>query len=126
MTEKRRYDRYQCKLKTKFQYYIGNPEEIDTGKAPSKKGKGTILDISVGGVFIVTNDRVGVGMPIMVNFSLQKNKCSIHGKIVRTGLLKNNPSELAQKYYKQAVTKESYVAVEFSENLEELSEEMLK
>lgn len=125
MTEKRQFPRYSCNLKTKFLYYMGNPEEIDINTSVPKKGKGLILDICSGGVFIITNEKVTIGIPIKVNFSIKKNKYNMSGKIVRTGLLKNNPSELVQKYSKLAIKKDSYIAVEFTEKIADFSDEYL-
>ncbi|HOO72926.1 MAG TPA: PilZ domain-containing protein [Spirochaetota bacterium] len=125
MTEKRKYPRYACKLKVKFDYYEGNPEEIDIDISVSKKGKGFILDISKGGVFIVTNERVTIGSPIKLTFVTKKNKNMITGNIVRVGLLKNNPSEVARRFVQFSDKGDSYMAVEFNEPLEKLYEDEL-
>ncbi|MCX7679619.1 MAG: PilZ domain-containing protein [Spirochaetes bacterium] len=120
MNEKRKYQRFPCNIKADFDYYEGNPEEIDINMTIPIKGKGTILDISKGGLFLVSNSRVGVAMPIIVKFSTKKNKYELKGTIVRTGLIKNNPSELAQKFASLDTKGDSYIAVEFDELLESL------
>ncbi len=122
MSEKRKYPRYPCKLKGDFEYYEGDPNEIDSEDAIPIKGKGFILDISKGGLFIVSNSRVGINQPIKIKFSKGNKDYNPTGAIVRTGLLKNNPSEVAKKFAKQKVKGDSYIAVEFNEPLEELSE----
>ncbi len=118
MNEKRKYPRYPCQIKGDFEYYEGNPEEIDTEAAISIKGKGFILDISKGGLFIVSNSRVGINQPIKIKFSRGGEDYNPEGTIVRTGLLKNNPSEVAKKFAKKKVKGDSYIAVEFNEPLE--------
>jgi len=118
MNEKRKFQRYPCNLKVDFDYYEGNPDEIDTETTIPIKGKGTILDISMGGVFLVTNSRVGVSLPIRVKFTTKKRPIDIKGLIIRTGLVKNNPSEIVKKYASMDVKGDSYIAVEFDSLLE--------
>jgi len=115
MPEKRKFPRYNCKVKTKFEFYEGNPDDFDAQKSKFKKGKGLILDISNGGIFIVTDEKVSIGLPIKASFGLEKEKYSINGTIVRTGLLKNNPSELAKKFAEASTNKDAYIAMEFNE-----------
>jgi hypothetical protein len=116
--EKRKYERYQCKVKAQFNFYEGNPDEIDVDVAIPKKGKGVICDISQGGVCIISKERVAVGIPTTVYFKIKKNQYAISGKIVRTGFLRNNPSEAAKKFAKLGGTGDSYIAVEFQEPIE--------
>lgn len=120
MTEKRKYPRFPCNIKADFDYYEGNPEEIDIETTVPLKGKGTILDISKGGLFLISNSRVGVCLPIVVRFTTKKNKYQLKGTIIRTGLVKNNPSEIAQKFASLDAKGDSYIAVEFDELFESL------
>jgi hypothetical protein len=122
MGEKRKHTRYACKIKADFDYYEGDPDSMDIESITPVKGKGTILDISRGGLFLVSNERVAIGMPIRVNFSTNKEKKSILGRIVRTGLLQNNPSEVARKFSSFSGKGDSYIAVEFTETIPEISE----
>ena len=124
MIEKRRFPRLNCKLKTKFNFYEGNPEEIDYEITVPSKVKGVICDISMGGALLITTSRVSVGVPALLNFKTKKNKFSVHGHIVRTGLLKNNPSEVAQKMSKFSSFGDSYIAVEFKDPIELNAEEL--
>jgi hypothetical protein len=48
-----------------------------------------------------------------MKFVLNKEKLIINGRIVRTGLLKNNPTEVAQKFAEFASKGDNYIAVEF-------------
>ncbi len=122
MSEKRKYTRYACKIKTTFDYYEGNPDEVDIIQDVPSKGKGLILDLSQGGVFIVSDNRVPVHMPIRVFFSIKKEEYEIMGRIVRTGLLEFNPTEVAQKFARFAAQGEVYIAVEFDEEIPEIPE----
>jgi hypothetical protein len=124
MVEKRRFPRFPCKLKTKFNFYEGNPDDIDYEITVPSKGKGVICDISCGGALLVTSARVAVGVPTLVNFKTGKNKHAVHGNIVRTGLLKNNPTEVAQKMVKFSSFGDSYIAVEFKEPIELSNDEL--
>lgn len=125
MPDKRKYPRYSCSIKTKFEYFTGNPDEVNIDTSIAEKGKGVIIDISRGGVFIASNTRVAVGMPIILNFDLQKQKKRITGHIVRTGLLANNPSEVARKFSMFSSKGDSYIAVEFNEPVDEFNPEKL-
>ena len=125
-SDKRRYARYICSIKSKFYFYVGNPNEIDINKDVPQKGKGIIIDISRGGVFITSNTRVPVGMPVILKFSFNRQKMDIQGNIVRTGLLKNNPSEIAKKFSMFSSKGDSYIAVEFSEPIDEFNHSNLK
>jgi hypothetical protein len=121
MNEKRRYQRFPCNLKVDFDYYEGNPDDMDTETTIPIKGKGMVLDISQGGVFLVTNSRVGVALPIRLKFATKKQPYSLKGTIIRTGLVKNNPSEIVKKYASRDVKGDSYIAVEFDQLLETIN-----
>ncbi len=125
MNEKRKYPRYSCKIKADFDYYEGNPEKIDIDTTVPEKGNGFIIDISAGGVFIVTNTRIAVGLPIYVNFNTRENRYSRLGRIIRTGMLENNPSEVAQRFAVHQAKGEIYIAVEFNEPIESFSKNEL-
>ena len=125
MTEKRKYPRYSCKIKVKFEYFTGDPENPSPTNSKGSKGKGTILDLSRGGSFVVSNERVNIGIPIKVKFSTSKNTHYVEGKIVRTGLLKNNPSEVARRFANNSAKGDSYIAIEFNESIDELNEDEL-
>jgi hypothetical protein len=120
MNEKRKFQRYACNIPVKFSYYEGNPDELDLESAAAIKGKGVIMDISKSGTFIVSNSRVSIDMPINLVFSLD-NKKNIKGNIVRTGLIQNNPSEVAQRYAGKKVKGDAYIAVKFDILLENIN-----
>ena len=79
MNEKRKYPRFKCDIKTSFDYFVGNPQKIDVTKDKPQKGTGHILDISMGGVFIVTDIKVPVG-------SFGVSVCRLSSAIVAEGL----------------------------------------
>lgn len=118
-TDKRKHTRYTCTIKTAFKYYTGNPEEFDISKSIPEKGKGIIIDISCGGALIASESRVTTAMPIILTFKMNKENYTIQGRIVRTGLLKNNPSEIAQKFRLFSSKGDLYIAVEFNEPISE-------
>jgi hypothetical protein len=119
MTEKRTYPRFESKIKCTFDYYEGDPETIDMELEHPEQGKGYVMDISKGGVFIISDERVAVSMPVKVSFSIGKARFNPRGVIVRTGLLENNPSEIARRFSRYSAKGETYIAVEFSEPLED-------
>jgi hypothetical protein len=125
INDKRKYERYSCKIKTKFDYYKGDPETIDIYLDIPEKAKGTIIDISKGGVFILSNEKITVGVPLVIHFELNKVKFDILGKIVRTGSLENNPSDVAKKFLPFLSSGNYYIAVEFNEVFEQLNPETL-
>ena len=121
--DKRRYARRTCSIKSSFYYYVGNPEEVDINTDAPRKGKGIIVDIGRGGAYMTSNTRVPAGMPIVLNLPLKKQKMNVIGSIVRTGLVQNNPSDIARKIsiLSSILSTEgdSYIAVEFNEPLNE-------
>jgi len=119
-SDKRKHKRYTCSIKTAFKYYTGNPENFDISTSTPEKGKGVIMDISCGGVLIASNSRVSAAMPIILSFKMNKENYNIQGKIVRTGMLQNNPSEIAQKFKIFSSKGDFYIAVEFDEPISEL------
>ncbi len=120
MTDNRKFLRHFCEIKTKFDYYQGNPEEMDLSTAKPKKGKGCIHDISLGGLFIISNERLSIENIADVHFKTKKGKYNVRGTVVRTGLLANNPSEVVQRLTGCKTSGDSYFAVEFYEPLAEL------
>jgi len=124
-SDKRKYTRYTCSIKTRFDYYIGNPDDIDIDTSVPKQGKGLIIDISCGGVLIASNTRVPAGMPIILSFTLNKQKMNVQGRIARTGLLQNNPTEIAKKFAIFSSKGDSYIAVEFTNPINEFDRSKL-
>lgn len=118
MTEKREFIRHQCKIKIDFDYFEGNPDDIDIKTAPAQKGKGMMLDISRGGAFIVSMSRVGINVPIRLRVEIRKRKLELEGTVVRMGLMKNNPSEVVQKYAKLKIKEDAYIAIKFNNPIE--------
>ncbi|MBN1500297.1 MAG: PilZ domain-containing protein [Spirochaetes bacterium] len=122
MSEKRKFPRFCCKLKCKFNYFEGDPEKIDIHSVKSRKGKAGILDISRGGVFISTNTEVGINRPVIVTFKTNRKVYSLLGNIVRTGLVENNPAEVLEKFKQRKIKEKIYIAVEFEKPVEEFTE----
>ena len=120
-SDQRKFLRFSCSIKVKFDYFVGNPDEIDIHTSEPKKGQGVILDISQGGVFVASDTRVPAGMPVILDFAIDKKKMNVHGKIVRVGLLKNNPTEIARKFSKFSSKGDSYIAIEFFKPIEEIN-----
>ncbi len=120
MNEKRQFERQECKIPVNFGFYEGNPDEQEIKQKPPVKGKGIIMDISKGGAYIISNSRVIINMPIDLAFSSKKGKNNITGIIVRTGLIQNNPSEIAQRYAKEKIKGDAYIAVKFNTLLENI------
>ena len=109
-------------MKVRFRYYEGDPDTIDPESSDSKNCKGLILDISKGGLFIATDTRVSVNLPVTCEFRTKKERFNIPGTIVRTGLIENNPSEIARKYRDRGLTSDCYVAVQFRSDFESFDE----
>lgn len=120
MIEKREYPRYNCKIRVKFEFYEGNPDDVDIETSKPIKGKGHLIDISRGGVFMVSNSRVCIDMPIRLSFKIKRKKYNIDGVIVRTGLLGNNPSEVVQRLAGHKIKEDAYIAIRYSSPIEEM------
>ncbi len=119
MQEKRRFPRFACLLKTRFSYALEIPDSEDS-QPRYKKSHGRILDISCGGVFIATNAKCGLNVPLTITFKTERRVYVCIGSIVRTGLLKNNPSDAARKYKGLKIRENGYIAVEFDTPLQDL------
>lgn len=117
MTEKRRSPRYSCKIKAVLTYYEGDPDKVDPDISISKNGKGIIHDISQGGLLLITDLRVAIGMPVSLAFKTRTGKLDVRGRTVRTGILQNNPTEIARKFLQFSGHGDSYIAVEFTDPL---------
>ncbi len=113
MGEKRKHRRYECSIKAEFRFYEGNPDDVEYDQNSFSSGKGTIMDVSSGGLFIVTNSKVNINSPVSLSFKSKRGWHDLEGRVVRTGLMKNNPTELAVKYSHCAGKGEAYLAVEF-------------
>jgi len=113
MTDNRKFIRYRCKIKTNFQYYTGDPDKINIEVSVPCKGKGLILDISEGGLFFVTNERLTIESIINIFFAVKKNKFNLTGKVIRTGFIKNNPSKITKRFSMFSSKGKFYVAVQF-------------
>ncbi|MGQ9842890.1 MAG: PilZ domain-containing protein [Spirochaetota bacterium] len=119
MTEKRQHQRKETNIKVKFDYFEGDPEKVTTNQKPTIQSKGYILNISISGAFMVCNSRVSVQMPVKLYCKINKTKLELTGQIVRTGMIQNNPSEVAQRYAAKKVKGDNYVAICFNELLPE-------
>ena len=121
MTEKRKYPRFACKIRADFDFYSGDPDKIDRATSVPEKGTGVILDLSLGGMFLASNNRVGINCPVTVSFSTKKGDLKVNGRVNRTGQLQNNPSEVARAFAKFADSGDYYIAVEFDTLLDNIS-----
>ena len=122
--ERRKYARFKCSIKCNMNYYEGDPDLMDdiTQMRPLRI-RGFVLDISKGGLLVTSNVSVAVSMPIHLAFMTGKIKNERFGKIIRTGLLKDNPSEIAQRIAARFKGLESYyIAIEFDDIMSNLSE----
>ena len=122
MTEKRKYVRYECKILAKFDFYEGDPNKIDIDNTVPHKGTGYILDLSSGGLLLATNDRVGIDMPIKINFFIKDKGYDKLGKIIRTGLIKDNPSDVAKEFAGYTNKGDLYIAMKFDHTVDIIPE----
>ena len=120
MNEKRKHPRFRCKIRVKFEFYEDDPSKLEIEKSMLHKSKGYIMDISKGGAFLVTKTRVFINMPIKLSFKVKNKLYSPEGTIVRTGLIKNNPSEIAQKLATSKPKGDTYIAIKFSTIINEI------
>ena len=118
MNDKRKFKRYECKIKVRFEH----SEEMNppTENISPFKGKGHILDISQGGVFIATDSNVPVSCDIVVSFKTESKIFEEKGFIVRTGTLKNNPAEVIKKFENYDIKENAYIAVQFDNPIEDI------
>ena len=119
MNEKRVFARYRTDLLVEFEH-LGKDETI--------KGKGKIVNMSLGGLYMISSNKVNQDKPVNLCFKLKsdtegsgKEIYKNAGSIIRSGLLQDEKNELKLKY---SVTEESekfYMAVKFNEPQFELS-----
>lgn len=120
MDELRKYPRHNCNISVNFEFHEGNPDDIDLEKNIPVKSKGRIMDWSRGGMLIVSKARVSVGLPIYLYFKSKSKKNKLNGIIVRTGLILNNPSEVAQRMKVEKVKGDAYIGIKFYNLVEDL------
>lgn len=125
MAEKRKFQRFNCKLKCRVDYFDGDPEKIDIRTAKSIRINGKVLDISKGGIFLTTNKQVGINRPVVLELKTDKSTYKRIGNIVRTGFIENNPSEILHKFAKFKIKEKFYIAIEFDQPIDDLSPEEL-
>ena len=121
MEELRKYERHNCNIPVNFEYHEGNPDDIDLEQNIPLKAKGRIMDWSKGGILIVSKARVSVGLPIYLYFKIKRKKNKLCGLIVRTGLILNNPSEVAQRIKIEKVKGDAYIGVKFDNTIDDLA-----
>ena len=71
-------------------------------------------------MLLVSKARVSVGMPIYLYFKNKRKKNKLSGIIVRTGLILNNPSEVAQRMKVEKVKGDAYIGVKFENIVDDL------
>ena len=120
MSDKRQFRRYQCRLKAKFFYYDGELNSEKDTDIKTQKCAGHILDISRGGIFISTNENLGINRHVRLMFKTNNQIFDETGTIVRTGLIKNNPSEILVKFENLSISEKSYIAIQFDKTLGEI------
>ena len=122
MDEKRKYKRYKCKIKVRFRHENSGAED-DTFEP--FKGKGHILDISRGGIFIATDSAVPVSCSVTVTFKTDSKIFDQNGFVVRTGLIRENPAEVVRKFDDYDIKEKTYIAVQFDNLIEDLDDNSL-
>ncbi|MBP7902255.1 MAG: PilZ domain-containing protein [Spirochaetes bacterium] len=118
MNDKRKFKRYECKIKVRFEH--SDEMNTPTESISAFKGKGHILDISQGGIFIATDSNVPVSCDIIVSFKTESKIFEEKGFIVRTGTLKNNPAEVIKKFENYDIKEKAYIAVQFDNPIEDI------
>jgi hypothetical protein len=122
MNEKRKFSRYKCRIECTCGYFTGDPEKVNIIRDTPVNGSGLILDISRGGILIVTDDNPGVNVTAKVNFIIKNKSVQLIGRIVRTGMLQSNPAEVAKIHAAFSVHGKNYIALEFDMPIESISE----
>lgn len=70
MHEQRQHQRHDIPLQVEFHYFSGDPDRIgDENPAPAR-GFGTIIDISIGGMSMLSESPVPPGLPISLFFTM--------------------------------------------------------
>ncbi len=125
MDEKRQFPRYYCRLKTRAEIV----HRIKTENFVSEKKeklKGWILDISRGGVFIVSDASASINRVITISFKTNNMTFDKKGIVVRTGLMNDNPVEVLDKFKNAKLKEKYYLAVQFDEAIQDIDEDDIR
>jgi len=113
--DKREFPRYDRELEVL--YSAGN-------KAAVKESRGRILNISLGGVYMLTDGPLTADIPVTLIFTVTKNNDSVSveasGNVLRSGSM-NDESEMAAKHNIKSPDETSFAVIRFTKPVIELS-----
>lgn len=110
--EKREFPRFDKELDAAY----------STGNAKALRGK--ILNISLGGVYMLTEDPIRTQMPVSLTFTVKQNgdasSINAEGMVLRSGYMAEEPA-MAAKYNIKSPAETSFAVIRFVKPVIELS-----
>ncbi|HOP61801.1 MAG TPA: PilZ domain-containing protein [Spirochaetota bacterium] len=113
--DKREYPRYDKDLQVDYAYQQ---------KVPTTEEHGRILNISLGGIYMLSGSILEKGMEITLTFTINKNNkmttLTTTGSVLRSGKISDEP-EMSQKYDIKAPENRCFAVIKFNAPFIELS-----
>lgn len=125
LDERRTIPRYQADFDVNLEY------RHDPNTAALSHGKAKVVNISLGGVYLLVDDRFRTGVPLTMTFIIkglsntnEMNHYRALGKVLRSGSIKEETPETRNRYHFSEVKNKFFCAVQFSEVQFELSDKL--
>ncbi len=127
LEERRIIPRYQADFIVDIEFR----PELNAASFINNSGK--VVNISLGGVYLLVNEKMKKGVPLSLNFKIagmsntnEKNLYKTTGQVLRSGSITEETPETRNRYHFQEIKGKYFCAVQFSEVQFELSEKLSK
>mgnify|MGYP001212138016 FL=1 len=127
LDERRTIPRYQADFNVNVEY---NP---DPNLASLSHCDAKVVNISLGGVYLIVEEKIRQGVPLNMIFSINgssntnlNNQYRTTVLVLRCGSIKEETPETRHRYHFEEVKNKFYCAVQFNEVQFELSEKLSK
>ena len=125
LDERRIIPRYQADFSLTVDF-MPDPNDASLMRCPAK-----VVNISLGGVYLIVEEKIRPGIPLNMTFSINglsntntNNHFRTNGKVLRCGSIKEETPETRHRYHFDDVKNKFYCAVQFNEVQFELSEKL--
>ena len=125
LDERRTIPRYQADFSVTVEFRP-DPNTSSLLNCPAK-----VVNISLGGVYLIVEDIIRPGIPLNMTFSINglsntnfNNQYRTNGKVLRCGSIIEETPETRHRYHFDDLKNKYYCAVQFSEVQFELSEKL--
>lgn len=125
LDERRIIPRYQADFHVSVEFRP-DPNTASLLHYPAK-----VVNISLGGVYLIVEEKIRPGIPLNMTFSINglsntsfNNQYRTDGKVLRCGSINEETPETRHRYHFDDIKNKYYCAIQFSEVQFELSEKL--